>query len=58
MKSTSYLLYYAKQFRTVEIESTFYGTPAASAVAGWNERTPADFIFAAKVPQVVTHQIP
>ena len=28
MKSTNYLSYYAKQFRTVEIDSTFYGTPS------------------------------
>jgi len=56
MKSTNYLSYYAKQFRTVEIDSTFYGTPAASTVTSWNERTPADFIFAVKVPQVITHE--
>jgi uncharacterized protein DUF72 len=29
MKSTNYLSYYAKQFRTVEIDSTFYRTPVA-----------------------------
>jgi len=55
MKSTNYLSYYAKQFRTVEIESTFYGTPSAKTVESWYEKTPADFVFAAKVPQVVTH---
>jgi uncharacterized protein YecE (DUF72 family) len=55
MKSTNYLSYYAKQFRTVEIDSTCYGTPRASTVTSWNERTPGDFIFAVKVPQVVTH---
>ena len=33
MKSTSFLSYYAKQFRTVEIDSTFYGTPSAKTVA-------------------------
>ncbi len=55
MKSTSYLSYYAKQFRAVEIESTFYGTPSAKTVQNWYEKTPADFVFAAKVPQVVTH---
>ena len=55
MKSTNYLSYYAKQFRTVEIDSTFYGTPSAKTVESWYEKTPADFVFAAKVPQVVTH---
>ncbi len=55
MKSTDYLAYYASQFRTVEIDSTYYGTPSESAVANWYRKTPADFIFAAKIPQIVTH---
>jgi len=56
MKPHDFLPYYAKQFRTVEIDSTYYGTPSASTVTGWYEKTPPDFIFAAKVPQVVTHE--
>jgi uncharacterized protein YecE (DUF72 family) len=44
------------QFRTVEIDSTYYGTPGASTVTNWFERAPPDFIFAAKVPQIVTHE--
>jgi len=56
MRSRDFLSYYAKQFQTVEIDSTFYGTPSISAVASWNEKTPTDFIFAAKVPQVITHE--
>jgi uncharacterized protein YecE (DUF72 family) len=55
MKPHDFLSYYATQFRTVEIDSTFCGTPSASTVASWYERTPNDFIFAAKVPQIVTH---
>ena len=31
-------------------------SPSASTVAGWYEKTPPDFICAAKVPQVVTHR--
>ena len=45
-----------RQFQTVEIDSTFYGTPAASTVTSWNEKTPGDFIFAVKLPQVITHE--
>jgi uncharacterized protein YecE (DUF72 family) len=56
MRSRDFLSYYASKFQTVEIDSTFYGTPSASTVASWNEKTPRDFIFAAKVPQVVTHE--
>lgn len=56
MKSTDYLKYYATQFQTVEIDSTYYRTPSASTVSGWYERTPADFVFAAKVPKIITHE--
>jgi uncharacterized protein YecE (DUF72 family) len=55
MKSTEYLSHYASRFRTVEIDSTYYGPPAASTVENWYRKTPADFIFAAKIPQTVTH---
>jgi uncharacterized protein YecE (DUF72 family) len=55
MKSSEYLTYYATQFKTVEIDSTYYGTPSAATVSNWYQKTPPDFIFAAKVPQVVTH---
>ena len=50
-----YLASYAKRFDTVEIDSTFYGTPAAKQVENWRARTPDGFVFAAKVPQAVTH---
>src|SRR5882762_7132635 len=56
MKASEYLTYYATKFKTVEIDSTYYGTPSASTVTRWYEKTPADFIFAAKVPQIVTHE--
>lgn len=55
MQNRDYLSYYATQFETVEIDSTFYGTPVPSTVSNWNQRTPADFVFAAKVPQTITH---
>ena len=55
MKSSDYLTHYASRFRTVEIDSTYYGTPVASTVESWYRKTPPDFIFAAKVPQIVTH---
>jgi uncharacterized protein YecE (DUF72 family) len=56
MRSRDFLSYYASQFQTVEIDSTFYGTPSASTVTGWNQKTPPDFTFAVKVPQVITHE--
>jgi uncharacterized protein YecE (DUF72 family) len=56
MKPADYLKFYSTKFQTVEVDSTFYGTPSASTVTSWNEKTPSDFIIAAKVPQVVTHE--
>jgi len=56
LKAREFLSYYATKFSTVEIDSTFYGTPSAATVTGWYEKTPADFLFAAKVPQIITHE--
>jgi len=56
MKPREYLSFYATRFRTVEIDSTYYGTPSAATVDGWYRKTPPDFIFAAKVPQIITHE--
>lgn len=56
MKSTDYLGYYAQRYATVEIDSTFYAVPAKSTILKWRDATPAGFIFAAKFPQLVTHQ--
>jgi len=40
----------------VEIDATFYATPRRSVVEGWRDRTPESFVFAAKAPQVITHE--
>jgi uncharacterized protein YecE (DUF72 family) len=51
----AYLEAYAREFSTVEIDSTFYATPRASVVQGWARRTPDGFRFSAKFPQLITH---
>ena|ERR1700739_378464 len=56
MKPADYLSFYATKFNTVELDNTFYRTPALSTVQGWNAKTPPGFLFAAKVPQVITHE--
>ena len=50
-----YLARYAEHFSTVEIDSTFYGTPRPAVVEGWYRRTPDGFRFAAKFPRTITH---
>jgi uncharacterized protein YecE (DUF72 family) len=52
MKPADYLSYYATKFDTVELDNTFYRTPAISTVKGWYAKTPPGFLFAAKVPQL------
>lgn len=46
---------YVKHYATVEIDSTFYGTPRRSTVERWRELAPEGFLFAAKFPREVTH---
>jgi uncharacterized protein YecE (DUF72 family) len=56
MQPRDFLSYYATKFHTVELDNTFYRTPAISTVEGWNLKTPPGFVFAAKIPQVITHE--
>src|SRR6266849_4078044 len=56
MKPADYLSFYATRFNSVEVDSTFYRIPSLSTVKGWYEKTPKGFIFAAKIPQVITHE--
>lgn len=56
MQSRDYLSYYTTQFNTLEVDATFYRIPAASTVKGWYAKTPADFLFALKTPQEITHE--
>lgn len=54
-KQSDYLQHYAAQFKTVEIDSTFYAIPRISTVENWYERTPDSFVFSPKVPKEITH---
>lgn len=56
-RASEFLAAYAKVFRAVEVDSTFYAVPDARAVRGWAERTPPDFTFALKMPKEVTHEL-
>jgi uncharacterized protein YecE (DUF72 family) len=55
LPSASRLAEYVKHFATVEIDSTFYGTPRRSTVQKWREVSPEGFHFAAKFPKEITH---
>ena len=55
-RPADYLSVYARAFDTVEVDSTFYAIPPATTISGWAARTPADFVFSLKMPQVITHE--
>jgi len=46
---------YARAFDTVEIDSTFYGTPRETTVRQWADAAPPGFLFCPKVPRTITH---
>lgn len=56
-RASEFLPTYARAFRGVEVDSTFYAVPDVRAVRAWRERTPADFTFALKMPKEVTHEL-
>jgi uncharacterized protein YecE (DUF72 family) len=50
------LRYYASQFPTVEVDSTYYSLPERAIAALWAERTPDDFVFHVKAHALMTGQ--
>ncbi|HET8948427.1 MAG TPA: DUF72 domain-containing protein [Candidatus Polarisedimenticolia bacterium] len=56
LPAARWLEHYAGEFDTVEVDATFYRIPEERTVDAWRERTPPGFLFAAKVPQVITHE--
>jgi uncharacterized protein YecE (DUF72 family) len=52
----SKLSFYARYFKTVEIDSSFYAYPKEGMVHGLARFTPDDFVFSAKLPKLITHE--
>ena len=50
------LAFYGVHFRTVEINYTFKRLPTAAVVQAWADAVPADFQFALKAPELITHK--
>lgn len=55
MENKAWLPYYSQIFDYVEIDSTFYNIPSEQMVKNWNRRTPDNFRFTAKFPNILTH---
>jgi uncharacterized protein YecE (DUF72 family) len=56
MPPSDYLTHYAARYDTVEVDATFYRIPEETMVDAWRRRTPSGFVFAAKFPQLITHE--
>jgi uncharacterized protein YecE (DUF72 family) len=54
-KKTGMFSHYSKFFHTVEINSTFYRYPSDGMIFGLIRNAPPGFIFAAKLPKIITH---
>jgi len=50
----NFLLEYSKQFKSVEVNSTRYGTPKDSTLNTWKNNVPDDFRFSFKMPQIIS----
>ncbi len=51
-----YLRGYAREFRSVEVDSTFYGTPPPGRLSKWAAQVPPEFTFALKLTREITHE--
>ncbi len=47
---------YARQLAAVEVQHTFYQPPQIKTLTRWRETVPADFEFALKAWQLITHE--
>jgi uncharacterized protein YecE (DUF72 family) len=55
LSSAKFLNYYATRLNSVEVNHTFLRPVTKQAVKEWIDSTPADFVFAVKAPQSITH---
>lgn len=46
---------YARRYRVVEVQQTFYDPPRESTIEGWRARMPEGFEFTLKAWQLITH---
>lgn len=56
-KPSDYLKIYSKIFDLVEIDSSFYRVLDVKMVESLKDSTPDNFVFTAKMPQSVTHDL-
>ncbi len=55
LPSREYLAFYAQEFATTEINSSFYHFPRPQTYERWAAQVPPGFVFAVKANRVLTH---
>ncbi len=55
LPKADYLAFYASQFPTVEVNTSFYAIPAPGTLINWVETAPPGFTFALKFPRAISH---
>jgi uncharacterized protein YecE (DUF72 family) len=55
LPSRDYLKFYAQEFQTTEINSSFYHLVRPQTYQQWTQHVPHDFVFAVKANRVLTH---
>lgn len=56
MPKREWLVYYAREFNSCEVNSTFYALPKPSTLKAMSEKTGEGFLFSVKANQQMTHQ--
>jgi len=54
--AAEWLVYYARRFRTVELNGSFYRLPEIETVRGWRRELPTGFRMAFKASRYLTHR--
>lgn len=56
MREKDSLLWYGKQFNTIELNSTHYHIPGPDTIDRWMHSVPQGFRFCPKFPQLISHE--
>lgn len=55
LATTKWLSFYAEDFETTEINSSFYRLPSEETVLNWIRQVPDEFLFCPKMSRFITH---
>jgi uncharacterized protein YecE (DUF72 family) len=54
-KAKNFLMYYAQQYNSIELNATGYNIPTLSSIQKWTSVVPENFKFCPKVTRVISH---